>query len=133
MSPVTLPSPEELLKIRRSSLQRQKKVEEEVELCSFQVLNDDWLSKEGSRLLGDDKYSKEDKKIPMRFVSASNLRQLTEEDLSKTSEEIKLEVEEEIKTLSQKIQSASSAELSSILLQVILRSTSYWCKECYEM
>ncbi|KAL0280185.1 UNVERIFIED_CONTAM: hypothetical protein PYX00_001558 [Menopon gallinae] len=120
MNSATIPSPDVMLKIRRSSLQRQKKVEE-VELGDLELdlMKNDRRTNESSRSSGDDnKYSKEDKKIPLRFVSASNLRQLTEEDLSKTSEEIKMEVEEEIKTLSQKIQNASSVELSSILLQM---------------
>ncbi|EEB19645.1 hypothetical protein Phum_PHUM581900 [Pediculus humanus corporis] len=107
--------PEKLLKLRRCSLQKQKKVEEDsdeeeeeqnvVDASENEVFGSD--SKNCSR--------KSNNKIPRRFLSSSSLKTLEIE--SNISKIMRREVEMEIKSLTQKIKHISDRDLVSVLTQ----------------
>lgn len=118
---VTLRNPDAnaILKLRRSSLQRQKKIELDYEETNHVEDKEQTTGTNKQAYQIDENLTKRAEKIPVRFISSGNLKLLMDKDPSdKTSEEIRLELEDEIKSLSQKIKLVDSQELSSVLLQV---------------
>lgn len=118
---VTLRNPDAnaILKLRRSSLQRQKKIELDYDEANNVENKEQTTGTNKQAYQIDENLTKRAEKIPVRFISSGNLKLLMDKETNdKTPEEIRLELEEEIKSLSQKIQLVNSQELTSVLLQV---------------
>lgn len=107
-----------LVKLRRCGLQKQKNVYEDLDVDTFYILGNEEKS-----VNHDDQPEKtsncsrnESKEIPRRFLSISSLEPIeSETDLS---EMMRLEIKKEIRNLSEKIKNLTYQELVSVLTQV---------------
>lgn len=112
---------ENLLQIRRSSLQKQKKVDDDYDLDDVFRVDDGENPSDESEVrsldsINDKCSNKEGSKIPRRFLSTTNLISLEAE--SNLSDIMRREVEKEILSLSNKIKEISDQELVAVLRQV---------------
>lgn len=105
-----------LLKLRRCSLQKQKKIDEDSDDVFFVVGNEEKSNEGDNYSVASSKCSEKSDKIPKRFLPSSNLKTLELD--SDNSEAMRLEIEKEILNLSRKLSDINGKELASVLKQV---------------